>query len=98
MSWRKHQAEGRRLAILQLLAEAGYEVNDQVLAAALEEYGYRTTRDELLGDLAWLAEQQLIADRDLSGVVVVARLTQRGLDVAEGKARAPGVKRPRPEL
>lgn len=98
MSYREKQEADRRLAILQLLAEAGYEVNDSVLNSALDDYGHRISRDMLLSDLAWLRDQGLVADRDLSGVTVVAQLTQRGLDVAEGRTTVPGVKRPRPEL
>lgn len=98
MSWRQHQTEDRRLVILQLLQEAGYEVNDSILISALDDYGHRVSRDVLLGDLAWLRDQGLIADRDLSGVTVVAAITQRGLEVADGRSQVPGIKRPRPEV
>lgn len=97
-SWRRVEQENRRLAILELLAQAsGYRVNEQMLLAALDEYGMRPSRDALLGDLAWLAEQGLVADFALGDLVVV-ELRQRGRDVAEGRAVVPGVARPRPEV
>ena len=46
-------------------------------------------------DAAWLEEQGLVSCEDLGGIIVV-KITQRGLDVAEGRAVIPGVKRPGP--
>ena len=46
-------------------------------------------------DVAWLEEQGLVSREDLGGIIVV-KITQRGLDVAEGRAIVPGVKRPGP--
>ena len=47
------------------------------------------------GQIDWLAEQQLVTVENLRGFYVVT-LTSRGQDVAEGRARVAGVKRPRP--
>lgn len=96
MSFAHHLAEDRRLRILQLLQDAaGYSSNDSLLLAALEGFGHRIGHDLLRGDLAWLEEQGLATVEDLAGIVV-AKLTERGLDVATGRARHPGVKRPAP--
>ncbi len=48
-----------------------------------------------LHQLAWLAEQGLVENDDMGGLVV-ATLTQRGADVAQGRVTVPGVKRPTP--
>lgn len=97
MSFQKLLEEDRRLVILRTLAQdAGYDLNEHVLSAALAELGHTVSRDRLRADLAWLAEQGLIKANDISGVRVV-RLTPRGEDVALGRAMVPGVKRPAPE-
>jgi hypothetical protein len=51
--------------------------------------------DRLKADIAWLAEQSLVQVMETAGVQV-PQLTDRGLDVAEGRVTHPGIKRPRP--
>lgn len=88
--------EDRRLQILQLLAESpGYNVNQFLLLSALDTFGHTVSMDRLKADLAWLAEQGLVVVGEL-GDVQIPKLTDRGLDVAQGRAAHPGVKRPRP--
>ena len=85
-----------RLAVLQILAEdAGYSANEGMLSAALKWIGHGISRDRLRTELAWLAEQDLVRVEDVCGLRV-ARLTQRGEDVARGRAQVPGVARPGP--
>lgn len=91
-----HLAENRRLATLRVLASApAHTLNDSVLQTALERLGHVVSRDQIRTDLAWLAEQ-LLVELETVESVTVARLRQRGLDVAEGRAVAPGVKKPGP--
>lgn len=87
--------EDRRLVLLRLLAEQrGYTANSSQLHAGLQHLGVAATRDEVLTDLAWLAEQDLLRTREAVEGVVVAELTARGQDVARGHAIVPGVARP----
>lgn len=96
MSFADHVAADVRLRILRTLEEdAGYDLNEHVLAAALGALGHSLSRDRLRGELAWLVEQGLATVTDVSGVHV-ARLTARGADAALGRALIPGVARPRP--
>jgi hypothetical protein len=44
-------------------------------------------------ELHWLAEQAADTLNDV-GPVLVASLTERGQDIAAGRARVPGIKRP----
>ncbi len=89
------QAENRRCAFLRFLAEdADYAMNTSLLQSALDAVGHGVSRDRVNGDAAWLEEQGLSCE-DLGGIIVV-KITQRGLDVAEGRAIVPGVKRPGP--
>jgi hypothetical protein len=85
-----------RLVILRLLAEdAGYSHNEIILRQALDLVAHRVSRDRLRTELAWLAEQSLVAVEERGGLQV-AKLTYRGADVALGRTVVPGVKRPEP--
>jgi Fe2+ or Zn2+ uptake regulation protein len=88
----------RRLVLLRLLEQApGFSANHSILHSALAEFGHTPSRDVVLTDLAWLAEQGLVSTRTaLEGKVVVATVTDRGCDVAHARATVPGVKRPSP--
>ena len=89
-----HLSFDRRLVILRLLAEMqAYRANSSVLTMALERFGHASTRDQVKTELAWLAEQHLVKLEDL-GPVLVATATERGMDVAAGRAIVPGVARP----
>lgn len=97
MSYLDHLLEHARLAVLKLLAEApSYRANDSVLAQAIDQLGLPVTRDQLRGQLAWLEEQALATLERPTPTLIVATATQRGLDVATGRAIVPGVVRPGP--
>lgn len=86
--------EDQRLVLLRILRELpGYQSNSSVLCSCLERYGHMLSRDQVKTQLVWLGEQGLLDIQDL-GSVLVATLTERGADVATGRARAHGVKRP----
>jgi hypothetical protein len=88
--------QDRRLVILRLLERTPcYSANESLLDLALEDFGHRASRDQVRGDLAWLAEQELVTTEEIAGVMI-ALATRRGLDVARGKAIVPGVRRPAP--
>ncbi|UZE21837.1 ArsR family transcriptional regulator [Pseudomonas sp. B21-056] len=83
-----------RLVILRLLVEmTGYRANSSVLTMALDNYGHTLSRDQVKTELHWLAEQGALTLADV-GPVLVATLTERGQDIAAGRARVPGIKRP----
>lgn len=83
-----------RLVILRLLVEmTAYRANSSVLTMALDTFGHTLSRDQVKTELNWLAEQGALTLEDV-GPVMVATLTERGQDIAAGRARAPGIKRP----
>lgn len=83
-----------RLVILRLLVEqTAYRANSSVLTMALDSYGHTLSRDQVKTELNWLAEQGALTLEDI-GAVLVATLTERGQDIATGRARVPGIKRP----
>ena len=95
-SFAQLMTENRRACILRTLEAApAYTSNESLLHMMVVEFGLSSSRDQVRGDLAWLAEQQLIDLKDISGVYVV-KITLRGIDVARGLVTVPGVKRPEP--
>ncbi|MIE72850.1 ArsR family transcriptional regulator, partial [Salmonella enterica subsp. diarizonae] len=70
------------------------EANESILQDCLDAYGHNVSRDVVRGQIDWLAEQNLVTVENLSGFYVVT-ITGRGQDVAEGRAKVSGVKRPR---
>jgi hypothetical protein len=93
MSYANEIAAARRLAVLLALYFApGYTLNRAVLRKQVEMTGYVTSADKMASELAWLAEMGLVEQLELDA----ARLTDRGEDVALGRAQTPGVRRPSP--
>ncbi|MCT8831496.1 hypothetical protein KZ432_01000 [Glaesserella parasuis] len=88
----------QRLVILRSLAEAGYDANESILSDCLDLYGHDISRDLVRNHLVWLEEQGLIQLERLKDGYMVASITQRGLDVAQGRVAVEGVKRPRPKV
>ncbi|MGX2951701.1 VpaChn25_0724 family phage protein [Ursidibacter arcticus] len=88
----------QRLVILRSLAEAGYDANESILSDCLDLYGHDISRDLVRNHLVWLEEQGLIQLERLKDGYMVAKITQRGLDVAQGRVAVEGVKRPRPKI
>lgn len=98
MSYLEHFAKHLRLVVLRLLAEASdYKLNASILRDMAEAHGLTATRDQLATQIAWLTEQGLVSAAELPNGLVVATLTERGLDVAQGRATVPGVQRPAPK-
>lgn len=92
----KLMASARRLAILKLLASsAGYSANEYLLHMALPGQGHNPSAQDVRDDLAWLWEQKLV-QVDETGEMMIAKITQHGLDVQDGRAFVEGVKRPVP--
>lgn len=96
MTYKTLVTEDRRLVLLRLLTESeGYSANEYLLASAMPGFGHVVSHDRLRTDLDWLAEQGLITITQ-PGNVYVPTITNRGADVAAGRARVSGVKRPVP--
>lgn len=88
--------EDQRLVILRVLNDApGCTANEAILHAFLGDIGHECSREKVRTELAWLCEQGLVTYEELV-TVMVARITERGIDVATGRARVPGIARPTP--
>jgi Fe2+ or Zn2+ uptake regulation protein len=92
--WQSHL----RLTLLRLLSEQpGYKSNSSVLTQAADAVaGFTATRDQVKTELAWLAEQGLVTNTQVIDGLLVATLTERGGEVATGRAVVPGVQKPGP--
>lgn len=86
----------QRLVLLRTLQETGFDANESILSSGLEMYGHRISRDLVRNHLNWLEEQGLVRIERLTNGYMVATITARGADVAEGRVVVDGVKRPRP--
>ncbi|WP_028294275.1 VpaChn25_0724 family phage protein [Oceanobacter kriegii] len=87
--------QDQRLVILRSLNDVNGTANDSIINKMLDAYGHKVSRDVVKTHLYWLEEQGLIS---LDSVMStdVATITGRGIDVAQGRARVPGVGVPRP--
>lgn len=98
MSYADHFAKHLRLVILRLLNEApGFRANSSVLTDLANLHGLAASRDQMRGELAWLAEQGLATIDEPSPGLIVATLTERGLDILTARGQHPGVQRPTPK-
>lgn len=97
MKFAEAETQDRRRVLLRgLQAASQYRANGLLLRHYAEAVGgHAASADRIAGDLAWLGEQGLVELEQLQGVDV-ATLTERGLDVATGRATVPGVARPQP--
>jgi len=94
--------EHLRIAILRALTVApGYSLNESILHTYLTgpKLRFKVTRDRVRRQIEWLATERLVTAEDAGddGELLVATLTMRGLDVAQGNDRHRGVKNPSPK-
>ena len=95
-SYAESVARHARITALKLLAEAPeYTLNESMLRELMAGFAVTYSRDQVAGLLAWLDEQGLATVEDAGGLRI-AKITSRGEDVAAGRAKHPGVKRPGP--
>lgn len=96
MNYEQSMTEDRRLVLLRgLAAAAQYRANAFLLRRYCDAVGHVVSAERIETDLAWLAEQGLATLEKAAGLTI-AELSLRGLDVAQGRATAPGVQKPQP--
>lgn len=88
------QNEHARLSILRALDALNYSSNDSIIKDACESFGNTMSNDQVRTQLGWLAEQSLVTVKRKDSYMI-ATLTSRGQDVAQGISFVHGVKRPR---
>jgi hypothetical protein len=86
-----------RISALRLLKEVpDGRLNESVLREGLTQLGFARSRAQMRVTLEWLKDAGLIKHEWFGETVLVAALTERGLDVAEGREIVKGVHRPSP--
>lgn len=88
--------ERLRREILELLeCDTDYTLHSEALQSLLDALGENVSLELIHASLAWLAERGLVTVEPLP-VGMYAGLTLAGLDVAKGRTRVSGIKRPLP--
>lgn len=96
MNYRADREQHFRLIVLKALAEQNdYQSNDAVLQGIAATFGISETRDFTKAQLRFL-EDAGAATISEHGTVLIARVTDRGLDHVQGRTVIDGVKRPTP--
>lgn len=87
-------AAAHRRAVLEVLAaQPGSAANDATVVGLLSGLGILISHEEAREHLAWLGERGLVEPHQISDHLLVATLTQRGLDACEGRLQVDGVQR-----
>ncbi|MCX7366776.1 MAG: ArsR family transcriptional regulator [Alphaproteobacteria bacterium] len=93
----EHNRKHRRISILLVLEGSEvYRANDSLLADVVNDFGIVSTRDQIRTELLWLKEQGLVTVKEIAGVMV-ATMTERGSEIAGGRASHPSIARPKPK-
>lgn len=94
----KTLSKHRRLTILRFLSDSPeYTSNGSILTEVCNKFGVTSSHDQVTGELAWLQSNGMATVDETAGFLVVTA-TKHGVDVAQGRARHPEVKRPGPEV
>jgi hypothetical protein len=93
MALQNIQNQHARLSILLALQALNYTSNDSIIKDSCDAFANPMSSDQIRTQLGWLAEQGLVTlERKTS--YMIATLTSRGQDVANGRSFVDGVKRP----
>lgn len=96
MNYQKHLIEDRRLVILRVLKEMPqHSANDSMLHDLVIKWGNICTRDQVKTEISWLHDQGFLLREETAGIVI-AEITQRGMDVAKGLTTVDGIRKPSP--
>lgn len=91
----------QRLALLQALVACNNDANQNILQTCLGEFGHHISMDLVRNHMLWLEEQGLVRINRINipsaQDMLVATITQRGLDVTNGVSVVDGVKKPNPK-
>lgn len=94
-NWQQYVEKSRRLSILRFLKECGGQANDSIIQNVLENtYGFsKASRQTYRNDIRFCEDNGLIVI-SWAGEVMVAQITKRGVEVAEGRTTVEGIQPP----
>ena len=92
-----HYDESARLTVLRALSEQNdFQLNDSVLMHVLRDFGFAKGRDYLRTQLRFLADEAGAINLLEKHGMMIAALTEAGLDHVERRRVLSGVHRPGP--
>jgi DNA-binding transcriptional ArsR family regulator len=96
MSYTDFVDEHVRISALRLLREQPRgRANESVLRGGLRDLGFDLSHARVRETLEWLKDNGLVT-HEWYGTVMIAQLTVRGTDIADGNETIKGVHRPSP--
>lgn len=94
--YRRFVAEDiRRIVLEELARQPGYRLNDDLIMRVVEAHGHVKPRDYIRAELDWLEKAKAVTLTEVGGIVI-AELTERGLEHVERRKLIAGVARPKP--
>lgn len=94
--YEQHLAKDARLVILKELArQLDGRLNETILAAVLDSFGHRRSREWVRTQIGKLRELGAVTTQEV-GTVIVASITRAGIDHVERRSVIEGVARPSP--
>jgi len=97
-AYETHLAEDARLVILkELAAQTDGRLNEAMLTTVLDAFGYRKSRNWVRTQLRAMDELNAVT-LVTAGSVMVAAITQAGLDHVDRRSIIEGIARPSPEV
>ncbi|MAZ84135.1 MAG: hypothetical protein CME90_11085 [Hoeflea sp.] len=98
MSYEEHlQADARLTILKELSRQTDGRLNETVLTAVLDAFGYRKSRDWVRTQLRALEDIGAITLAQ-AGTVFIASITRAGQDHVDRRTILEGVQRPSPEV
>lgn len=98
MSYEQHLERDARLVMLkELAAQSDGRLNETILTAALDAYGYRRSRDWVRTQLLAMKELGAVTLTE-AGTVMIAAITRLGVAHVERRQIIEGIARPSPEV
>lgn len=97
VDYKERVAQDAQLTILKELAtENSFSLNESILRDVLDTFGINRDREWIRAQLKQLASLDAITVR-MAGSVMIAVLTQSGLDHVNRRTAIDGIKKPSPE-
>ncbi|MFN3869000.1 MAG: hypothetical protein ACK4MF_08045 [Hyphomicrobiaceae bacterium] len=87
----------RRILLDELSRQPSYRLNDDLMLRVLESFGHVKSRDYLRAELDWLSRARAVTLTEVGGILI-AELTEAGLDHVERRKLIAGVAKPKPVI
>lgn len=83
-----------RLTILRVLIDSNdWRANESILATMVDEIGLSVDREQVVAEIRWLADTKLVEVTEIADLLI-AQLTEEGMQVGRGRKTHPGVRKP----